>query len=123
MMENCHDQASADNAESLLPKGSGAKAQRKRVERVSWNRICCQVWRDITAVTDPDAELMAAIDTFRRRQLAKIDAQLAEFGIEPPARQAEEQNYIISGSASWASRVADQRSWASSSSTSARRRP
>jgi hypothetical protein len=72
---------------------------------VRWDVIACQVWRDITAVTDPDAELMAAIDTFRRRQLAKIDAQLAEFGIEPPTRQAEEQkpNYFISGSASWAS--------------------
>jgi hypothetical protein len=67
------------------------KAQRKRVERVSWNRICCQVWRDITDVTDPDAELMAAIEAFRWRQLAKIDAQLGEFGVEPPAQKTEEQ--------------------------------
>ena len=66
-------------------------AQRRHFESARWNRICCQVWRDITDVTDPDAELMAAIDPFRQRQLAKIDAQLAEIGIEPPARQTEEQ--------------------------------
>jgi hypothetical protein len=28
---------------------------------------------------------MAAIEALRQRQLAKINAQLAEFGIEPPA--------------------------------------
>ena len=46
---------------------------------------------------DPDTELMAALEAFRQRQLAKIDAQLAEFGIEPPARQTEEQkpNYFM----------------------------
>jgi hypothetical protein len=29
--------------------------------------------------------------TLRQRQLAKIDAQLAEFGIEPPIPKTEEQ--------------------------------
>ena len=72
-------------------KVQALKAQRKRVERVSWNRICSQVWRDITDVTDSDAELMAAIEAFRQRQLAKINAQLAEFGIKPPAPKTEEQ--------------------------------
>jgi hypothetical protein len=33
---------------------------------------------------------MAAIEAFRQRQLAQIDAQLAEFGIEPLAQNAEE---------------------------------
>jgi hypothetical protein len=33
---------------------------------------------------------MAAIEAFRQRQLAQIDAQLAEFGIEPLAQKAEE---------------------------------
>jgi hypothetical protein len=51
----------------------------------------CQVWRDSTEVTDPDSELMAAIEAFRQGQLAQIDAQLAEFGIEPPAPKSEEQ--------------------------------
>jgi hypothetical protein len=83
IMENCHDQAFARKVQAL-------KAQRKRVERVSWNRICCQVWRDITDVRYPDAELMAAIEAFRQRQLGKIDAQLAELGVEPPAPKAEE---------------------------------
>ncbi len=49
------------------------------------NRTCCQVWRDITDVTDTDAELMAAIQAFRQHELAKIDAQLAEFGVGPRA--------------------------------------
>jgi hypothetical protein len=73
------------------------KAKRRHFESAGWNRICCQVWRDITDVTDPDAELMAAINIFRQRQLAKIDAQLADFGIEPPAPQIEEQkpNYFM----------------------------
>jgi hypothetical protein len=38
------------------------------------NVIASQVWRDITDVTDPNAELMAAIEAFRHRQLARIDA-------------------------------------------------
>jgi hypothetical protein len=73
------------------------KARRRHVESAGWNRICCQLWRDLTEVTDPDAELMAAIEAFRQRQLAQIDAQLAEFGIEPPAPQTEEQkpNYFM----------------------------
>jgi hypothetical protein len=57
---------------------------------VGWNVIACQVWRDITDMTGPDAELIAAIEAFRQRQLAQIDAQLAEFGIEPLAQKAEE---------------------------------
>jgi hypothetical protein len=32
-----------------------------------------------------------ASEPSRQRQLAQIEAQLAEFGIEPPARQTEEQ--------------------------------
>ena len=67
-------------------KVQALKAQRKRVERVSWNRICSQVWRDITDVTDSDAER-----SLRQRQLAKIGAQLAEVGVEPSAPQIEEQ--------------------------------
>jgi hypothetical protein len=35
--------------------------------------------------------LKSAIEAFRQRQLAKIDAQLAEFGIDPPAPTANEQ--------------------------------
>jgi hypothetical protein len=37
------------------------------------------------------------IEAFRQRQLAQIDAHLAEFGVEPPAPQTEEQkpNYFI----------------------------
>jgi hypothetical protein len=61
------------------------KARRRHIDRARWNVIACQVWRDMPDVTDPDAELVAAIEAFRQRQLAKIDAQLAEFGIEPPA--------------------------------------
>ena len=38
------------------------KARRRHVESAGWNRICCQLWRDLTEVTDPDAELMAAIE-------------------------------------------------------------
>jgi hypothetical protein len=33
-------------------------------------RIKLALWRDITDVTDPHAELMAAIEAFRQRQLA-----------------------------------------------------
>jgi hypothetical protein len=50
------------------------KARRRHVESAGWNRICCQVSRDITDVMDPDAELMAAIEAFHHRQLARIDA-------------------------------------------------
>jgi hypothetical protein len=73
------------------------KARRRHVDSVRWNVIASQVWRDITDVTDPDAELLAAIEAFRQRQLAEIDAQLAEFGIEPPAPKTEEQtpNYFM----------------------------
>ena len=67
------------------------KAPARHLDNVRWNVIACQVWRDITEVTDPDAELMAAIEAFRQRQLAKIDAQLAEVGVEPSAPQIEEQ--------------------------------
>ncbi len=56
------------------------KARRRYVDSVRWNVIACQVWRDITEVTEPDAELMAAIEAFRQRQLAKMDAQRAEVG-------------------------------------------
>jgi hypothetical protein len=35
--------------------------------------------------------LKEAIEALRQRQLAKINAQLAEFGIEPPAPKTEEQ--------------------------------
>jgi hypothetical protein len=45
-------------------------------------------------VTDPDAELMAAIEAYRQRQLAEIDAQLAEFGVEPPVPKTEEQKLL-----------------------------
>jgi hypothetical protein len=56
------------------------------------NVIACQVWRDITDVMDPDAELRAAIEAFRQRQLAQINAQLAELGLEPPAANTEKQS-------------------------------
>jgi hypothetical protein len=73
------------------------KARRRHVDSVRWNVIACQVWRDITDMTDPDVELMAAIEAFRQRQLAMIDAQLAEFGIEPPAQKTEkpEPSYFM----------------------------
>ena len=81
-------------------KVQALKAQRKRVERVSWNRICSQVWRDITDVTDSDAER-----SLRQRQLAKIGAQLAEVGVEPSAPQIEEQKLnhflMILGDEGW----------------------
>jgi hypothetical protein len=96
-----------------MPKGftrkvQALKAQRKRVERASWNRICCQAWRDITDVTDADAELITAIEAFRWRQLAKIDAQLAELGFELPAPKTEEQkpNYFMKF---WGTRVRSDR--------------
>jgi hypothetical protein len=62
------------------------KAWRRHVDSVRWNISAYQVWRDITDVTDPDAELMAAIEAFRQRQLAKVDAQLAEFVLRPTVR-------------------------------------
>ena len=34
---------------------------------------------------------MAAIDALRQHQLAKVDAQLAKFGMEPPLPKTEEQ--------------------------------
>jgi hypothetical protein len=34
---------------------------------------------------------MAAIEALRQHQLAKVDAQLAEFGMEPPLPKTEEQ--------------------------------
>jgi hypothetical protein len=70
------------------------KARRRHIESAGWNGICCQVWRDITDGTDPNAELMAAIEAYRQRQLAKIDAQLAEFGVEPPVPKTEEQKLL-----------------------------
>ena len=71
------------------------KARHRHVDSVRWNVIACQVWHDITDVMDPDADLMAAIEALRQRQLAKVDAQLAEFGIEPPLPKTEEQTPII----------------------------
>ena len=92
------DKASADNAQSLRTKGPGAEgsAQACRASELE-PHLLPQVWRDLTDVTDSDAELMAAIEAFRQRQLAKINAQLAEFGIEPPAPKTEEQkpNYFL----------------------------
>jgi hypothetical protein len=82
---------------AFVRKVEALKARRRHVDSVRWNVIACQVWRDITDVTDPDAELMAAIEAFRRRQLGKIDAQLADLGVEPPAPKTEEQtpNYFM----------------------------
>jgi hypothetical protein len=67
------------------------KAWRRHVNNLRLNVIACQVWRGIADVTDPDADLMAALEAFRQGQLAKIGAQLARFGIEPPAQETEEQ--------------------------------
>jgi hypothetical protein len=39
----------------------------------------------------PDADLMAAIEALGQRQLAKVDAQLAGFGMEPPLPKTEKQ--------------------------------
>jgi hypothetical protein len=95
-MENCHDQQARTMPKAFARKVHALNPQHKRVERASWNRICCQAWPDITDVTDPDTELMAAVESSQQRQLAKIDAQLAEFGIEPRAPKTEEQkpNYL-----------------------------
>jgi hypothetical protein len=71
------------------------KARRRHLDSVQWNAIACRVWRDITEVTLPDAELMAAIDPFRQRQLAKIDAQVAEIGIERPRGTPRSRSRII----------------------------
>jgi hypothetical protein len=43
------------------------KARRRHVDSVPWNVIACQVWRDITDLTDPDAELITALEAFRQR--------------------------------------------------------
>jgi hypothetical protein len=78
-------------------KDPGAEGPAQAIDSVRWNVIACQVWGDITDMTDPDVELMAAIEAFRQRQLAMIDAQLAEFGIEPPAQKTEkpEPSYFM----------------------------
>jgi hypothetical protein len=70
------------------------KAWRRHVDSVRWNISAYRVWRDITDVIDPDADLMAAIEAFWQ---AQIDAQIAEFGIGPPAPKIEEQkpNYFM----------------------------
>jgi hypothetical protein len=53
--------------------------------------IACQVWHDYTDVMESDADLIAAIEALRQHQLAKVDAQLAEFGMESPLPKTEEQ--------------------------------
>jgi hypothetical protein len=57
--------------------------------------IACQVWRDITDVMDPDTELMAVIEVFRRRQLAQIDAQLANSALSRLRRRPRSRSRII----------------------------
>jgi hypothetical protein len=73
------------------------KARRRHVESAGWNRICCQVSRDITDVMDPDAELMAASRPSVIDSWPGSMRQLAEFGIEPPVPKTGEQtpNYFM----------------------------
>jgi hypothetical protein len=67
------------------------EARHRHVNSVAVERDRCQVWHDITDVMDPDGDLMAALEALRQHQLAKVDAQFAAFGIEPPAPKSDEQ--------------------------------
>jgi hypothetical protein len=90
-LENCHDQANDDHARSLR-EADQAPAEPTQGDRVRGLERDMPPWdQAIDLIEILDRELKEAIEAFRQGLLAQTDAQLAEFGIEPPAPKSEEQ--------------------------------